>query len=162
MAEPQLAYIGLGANIAPAENLALAAAALRQPSLPGDTRLVAISNVWRSAPLHGSGPTFLNAAAALRTRLEAADLKAHVLRPREAAQGRVRSADRNAPRPLDLDLLVYAGEALDPEIWLAAHIAVPLSELLPDLTDPHSGQTLQQLAQDLRHQQQLQPVELTL
>lgn len=148
-----LAYIGLGSNIEPAHNLKLAVQALQQEGLPGATRLLAISSVWSSPPLGGEGPQFLNAAASLTTTLGADELKTRVVRPIEAAQGRVRTADRNAPRTLDIDLLVYDGEELDTEIWQAAHIALPLSELLPGRAHPLSGEPLAEAAHRLAQSQ---------
>ncbi|MCW5873376.1 MAG: 2-amino-4-hydroxy-6-hydroxymethyldihydropteridine diphosphokinase [Anaerolineales bacterium] len=162
MTEQHRVYIGLGSNIEPARNLQAAIQALSQPGLPGSTRLLAISSVWSSPPLGTHGPQFLNAAATLSTELTADDFKTQVLRPLEAAQGRVRTADRNAPRTLDLDLLMYDDELLDPELWLAAHIALPLSELLPELTHAESGETLAAAAQRLASQQPAQRTDIQL
>lgn len=162
MAE-HLAYIGLGSNIEPARNLKLAVQALQQEGLPGSTRLLTVSSLWSSPPLGGEGPQFLNAAACLTTTLTPDELKTRVLRPIEAAQGRVRTADRNAPRTLDIDLLLHDGEELDVEIWQAAHIALPLSELLPGHTHPLSHEPLAEAARRLALGQPVvpSPVQIT-
>lgn len=148
-----LVYIGLGSNIEPAHNLRLAIQTLHHAELPGNTRLLAVSSVWSSPPLGGQGPQFLNAAASLSTSLGAEELKTSVLRRIEAEQGRVRTADRNAARPLDIDLLLYDGEELDAEVWQAAHIALPLSQLLPGHAHPLSGEPLAEAAHRLAQSQ---------
>lgn len=147
-----LAYIGLGSNIKPEDNLQQAARQLSAPGQPGDTRLTAVSSVWKSPPLGSQGPQFLNAAAELHTQLNADELRSY-LRSLEAAQGRVRTEDRNAPRTLDLDLLLYDGQEMDRDIWDAAHIAVPLSELLPAYKSPVSGESLTDAAARLLENQ---------
>lgn len=162
MKTEHIVYIGLGSNIEPTHNLQQAVLALRQPGLPGHTRLLAVSSVWSSPPLGASGPQFLNAAAKLTSQLSAEALKTQVLRAQEAMQGRLRTADRNAPRTLDLDVLVYDGEPLDADIWHAAHIALPLGELLPALTHPESGETLAALGKRLASSQPTQRTDLQL
>ncbi|HRN50523.1 MAG TPA: 2-amino-4-hydroxy-6-hydroxymethyldihydropteridine diphosphokinase [Anaerolineales bacterium] len=157
-----IAYIGLGSNIEPAHNLQQAVATLRNAALPGHTRLLAVSSAWSSPARGTQGPQFLNAAAKLTTQLDPEALKLQVLRPLEAAQGRVRTADRNAPRTLDMDLLVYDGQEIDAEIWQAAHIALPLSELLPELAAPDSRETLLAAAARLAASQPNQRSELVL
>jgi 7,8-dihydro-6-hydroxymethylpterin-pyrophosphokinase len=74
-------------------------------------------------------------------------LKGEVLRPIEEALGRRRTADRNAPRPIDLDVLVHGGEVLeeeglrlpDPDVRVRPFVAFPLWELAPDLVLPGDG-----------------------
>lgn len=157
-----IAYIGLGSNIEPAHNLQQAVATLRHAALPGQTRLLAVSSAWSSPARGSNGPQFLNAAAKLTTQLDPEALKLEVLRSLEAAQGRVRTIDRNAPRTLDIDLLVYDDQEIDAEIWLAGHIALPLSELLPELTSQASGETLLAAAARLAASQPSQRSELVL
>lgn len=141
--EPVRAWVGLGANLGARQaTLEQAIDALRQ--LP-QTRLVARSRLWRSAPVDADGPDFLNAVAALQTQLDAQDLLAR-LQAIEHRFGRVRSY-RNAPRTLDLDLLMYGQACLDtPELQLPhprlherAFVLAPLAELAPDLEIPRQG-----------------------
>lgn len=136
-----LAHLLLGSNIRPAVHLPQALEHLRRR-----LTVVACSSVWHTPPVGTAGPPFYNAAVAVRTALSPQALKRRVLRPIEAALGRVRSADRYAPRTMDIDLVVYAGQVVDPEVWRYAHIAVPLAELLPDLRHPETGETLAQVA----------------
>ena len=136
MREPVTAFIGLGANLGDAP------AALRQAlgalaQLPG-TELVRSSRVYRSAPVDASGPDFLNAVAQVRTMLTAPELLA-ALQAIEQAAGRQRPY-RNAPRTLDLDLLLYgegriASAALTvphPRMRERAFVLLPLRELAPE------------------------------
>lgn len=98
-----LACIGLGANLGhAAATLDAACAALA--ALP-QTTLVAASGRWRSRPVESSGPDYLNAVACVRTRLSPEALL-DALQAIEHAHGRERPY-RNAPRTLDLDLLLH-------------------------------------------------------
>jgi 2-amino-4-hydroxy-6-hydroxymethyldihydropteridine diphosphokinase len=142
--EPHIAYLSLGSNIDPAQNIAQAIELLRQHA-PG----LQLSPVYETRAVGSAGPNFLNLAACLRTPLDAAALKAQVLRPVENQLGRRRSADKNAPRTIDLDIIVFDGAVIDAELWTRYHLAAPLAELLPELKNPQSGETLRETAQRL-------------
>ena len=76
--------------------------------------VLAVSAPYETAPIgNADDPTFLNAAVVLETPLSAADLKALVLRPLEDRLGRQRSADPNAPRPIDVDISLFNDAMLD-------------------------------------------------
>jgi 2-amino-4-hydroxy-6-hydroxymethyldihydropteridine diphosphokinase len=137
------AYIGLGANLGDAaRTLTQALEALA--ALP-DTLLAAVSSVYRSAPVGAAGPDYLNAVARLDTALGPLDLLDR-LQAIEQAHGRERPFV-NAPRTLDLDLLLYAdqqirSERLDvphPRLHQRAFVLLPLLELTPELTAPGLG-----------------------
>lgn len=145
-------FVGLGSNIEPRENLRRAAALLRERS-----RLVALSPVYRTAPVGRPDlPTFLNAAAELEDARDPEALKYDLLRPIETELGRVRTADRHAPRPIDLDLLLVGDLVLDnpekgivlpdPEIVRHLHLARPLADIAPDFVHPTDGRTLAEVA----------------
>ncbi len=151
-AEETTAYLLLGSNIRPEVHLPQALRLLRQR-----LTVVAVSRVWETPPVGAQGPPFYNAAVGLLTDLPPDALKARVLRPIEAQLGRVRTGDKFAPRPIDMDLVVYANEVLDPEVWRYAHIAVPLSEILPGLRHPQTGETLAQWAARLAQQATFRP-----
>lgn len=139
------AYVGIGSNLDdPVAQARRAVAALRR--LP-DTHLVAVSSLYRSAPMGGADqPDYVNAVAALDTRLDARRLLA-ALHDIEAAQGRDRSAGRWASRTLDLDLLLHgderhAGEGLivpHPGIAEREFVLEPLREVAPELEIPGLG-----------------------
>ncbi len=137
------AFVGIGANLGDAT--ATVRAALRSLSRLVDSRLVAASSLYRSEPLGASGPDFVNAVAELRTTVPASELlsQLHCL---EAEFGRVRGV-RNAPRTLDLDLLIYGdlavcGETLQlphPRAHLRAFVLQPLAEIDATLVLPGLG-----------------------
>ena len=133
MSPPVRAYVGLGANLGDAR-AGLQAAVRALAALPG-TRLVACSSLYRSAPIDATGPDFLNAVVALDTTLAPRELLA-ALHGIESAHGRERPY-RNAPRTLDLDLLMHGDAAQasaeitlpHPRMHERAFVMQPLQEL---------------------------------
>ncbi len=138
-----IVHVGLGSNLG-ASAAVLDAAFDALAALPG-TCLLARSSFYRSAPVDAAGPDFVNAVAALETTLAAPALLAHLHRI-EAQHGRERSG-RNAPRTLDLDLLLYGAEGIDgdglvvphPRLHERAFVLVPLLEVAPDIVIPGLG-----------------------
>ena len=137
------AYVALGANLGdPLHTLAAARDALA--ALPG-TRLQAVSSWWRSAPVDAAGPDFFNAVALLRTQLPPEELLAQ-LHGIEQLHGRLRSY-RNAPRTLDLDLLLYGDRCIatpqlmvpHPRLHQRAFALRPLADVWPDAVIPGLG-----------------------
>jgi 2-amino-4-hydroxy-6-hydroxymethyldihydropteridine diphosphokinase len=129
------AYIALGANLGDRHAaLQQALQALRAMVGSGAMRS---SRFYRSAPVDAGGPDYLNAVAELTTALTAPDLL-RALQALENAAGRQRPY-RNAPRTLDLDLLLYGDARIDsaeltvphPRMWERAFVLVPLTELAP-------------------------------
>jgi 2-amino-4-hydroxy-6-hydroxymethyldihydropteridine diphosphokinase len=112
---------------------------------------MAMSSAYRSAPVDAEGPDFLNAVARLETRLPAARLLA-ALHEIEAQHQRERPY-RNAPRTLDLDLLLYGDQCSEdvalclphPRLHLRAFVLQPLLELDPALRAPGIGPLIEQL-----------------
>jgi 2-amino-4-hydroxy-6-hydroxymethyldihydropteridine diphosphokinase len=146
MDDPQhLVCLSLGSNIAPADNLKLALELLRQ-----ELTVLAVSRAWRTPAVGSQGPDFLNAAVLVYAPQPASQLKNQVLRDIETRLGRIRSEDKYAPRTIDIDIVVDGEQVIDPELWQHAHLAQPVAELLPDLVDPSSGQTLEVIADHLR------------
>lgn len=136
-------YIGLGANLGqPRQTLAAAHAALAQ--LP-HTRLITQSGLYASKPIDSSGDDYLNAVVAIDTILPAPALLDR-LQAIELAHGRERPY-RNAPRTLDLDLLLYGDQQLaserltlpHPRLHLRAFVLMPLLEIAPHITLPGLG-----------------------
>lgn len=64
----------------------------------------------------------------------------------------MRTADKYAPRTIDLDLTLFDEQVLDDELWRRVYMALIFSELLPDLRNPLTGETLVETAQRLRGQ----------
>ncbi len=139
------AYIGIGSNLdGPLHRVEQA---VRQLGKIRRTRLLASSSLYRSAPLGGTDqPDFINAAAALLTRLDAVELLAE-LQAIETESGRQRDDKRWGPRVLDLDLLVYANRMIDvpglrvphPGIAGRNFVLLPLREIAPELAVPGLG-----------------------
>ncbi|MDO4232035.1 MAG: 2-amino-4-hydroxy-6-hydroxymethyldihydropteridine diphosphokinase [Lautropia sp.] len=163
------AWIGLGSNLpgsegSPAEALKTACAHL--DSLP-DTRVTACSRLYRSAPFQAEGPDFFNQVVRLETRLPATALLT-ALQVIEHRFGRERPY-RNAPRTLDLDLLVLEGETSTSNLLTLPHprlherlfVLMPLAELNPDLQipgQPGNAASLLAALQDSAADQQCEPV----
>ena len=143
--EPQAtaAYVGVGANLGDAR-AALAAAHEALGRLP-HTRLAAKSSVYRSAPIESAGPDYLNSVVHLETRLAPFALLAE-LQHIEQAAGRERPY-RNAPRTLDLDLLLYGERSIRSECLTVPHprlherafVVWPLAEIAAGLVVPGHG-----------------------
>jgi 2-amino-4-hydroxy-6-hydroxymethyldihydropteridine diphosphokinase len=139
------AYIAIGANLGPAQrSVQQAMQALGQLPL---TRLLACSSLYCTAPIASSasrdtalaGPDYVNAVAAIATGLTAPDLLLH-LQALELTAGRERPYP-DAPRTLDLDILLYGSAQIDsaqlviphPRMAQRAFVLVPLAEIAPAL-----------------------------
>ena len=135
--EVEEAFVGLGSNLG--DRRARIAAAFESLSALPETQLVARSSLYESAPVEAGGGDYLNAVARLRTRLEPLALL-RALQAIEAGAGRERPYP-NAPRFLDLDLLLYGERELQsealvlphPRLHLRAFVVRPLLELAPEL-----------------------------
>ena len=135
----------LGSNIAPERNLPRAMELLRRY-----VEVEGASRVWESPAVGSPGPNFLNAAVLARTYLAPDELKRLVLSAIEQDLGRVRTADKNSPRPIDIDIVAWNGQVTDPDVWRYAHAAVPVAEMLPNNFHSEQGETLAQVATRLR------------
>ncbi len=148
----QIAFIGLGSNLAgPRAQVLRAIEALR--TLP-HTRLLARSSLYRSAPVGFlEQPDFINAVAQIETGLSPRELLDALLNL-ERDHGRTRDF-RNAPRTLDLDVLLYGtlrhhehGLTLPhPEMHRRAFVLLPLLEIAPDCLIPGIGAAAEALRQ---------------
>jgi 2-amino-4-hydroxy-6-hydroxymethyldihydropteridine diphosphokinase len=153
-----LVFIALGSNIDKEENLPLAVRLLAEMC-----RVRSVSSVYETAPVGLlDQPNFLNAAALVETELDAGRLKAEVLASIEIRLKRQRQADKNAPRTIDADIILFndqvfsyeAGEGPprqvpDPDLVKFAHVAIPIAELAPQMRHPQTGELLGELAQRL-------------
>lgn len=139
------AYISLGSNIQPRENILEAMRLLREKMMVNT-----FSTIWETDAVGASGPRFLNTAAWVSTHLSAEELKSQVLAEIEQTLGRVRTADKYAPRTIDLDIVVFDERVVDANLWTRDFLALPIAELRPDLEQPGQGRTLNQIAQAMR------------
>jgi 2-amino-4-hydroxy-6-hydroxymethyldihydropteridine diphosphokinase len=131
------AYIGLGANLG--DSAATLRRVLAELQATDGITAVTASPFYRSAPVDATGPDFVNAVAALDTRLPPLALL-DALQALENSHGRQRPY-KNAPRTLDLDLLTYGDTQQDherlilphPRMHLRAFVLLPLRDLAPDM-----------------------------
>jgi 2-amino-4-hydroxy-6-hydroxymethyldihydropteridine diphosphokinase len=134
------AYIGVGANLGDAVQ-AVRDAIARIGELP-DTRVTRQSSLYCTEPVDAGGLDYINAVAEISTQLSAPELLAQLQRLEQAA-GRERPY-RNAPRTLDLDLLLYGSARIDsaqlqvphPRMSARAFVLLPLAEIAPELVAP--------------------------
>lgn len=140
------AYVALGANLGDAAQT-LQGALKALAHTPG-LQLVQASSLYRTAPIDSSGPDYLNAVAEVSTTLTAPDLLAE-LQAIENAAGRERPY-RNAPRTLDLDLLLYGDARIEsptltvphPRMSERAFVLVPLREIASELVSEEALRTV--------------------
>jgi 2-amino-4-hydroxy-6-hydroxymethyldihydropteridine diphosphokinase len=130
------AFIGLGANLGdPQQAVVLAIAAIAQI---GGVEVLRRSSLYGSAPVDAGGPDFVNAVLRIRTSLTAQQVFQQ-LQSIEQQAGRQRPF-HNAPRTLDLDLLLYGDSEIHspeltvphPRMWQRAFVVRPLAEIAPN------------------------------
>jgi len=137
------AYIGIGSNLGNAKANVLQA--LRELDQLASTRLVAQSSLFSTAPIESSGDDYINAVAAISTSLPAEDLLQALLAV-EQVHGRERPYF-NAPRTLDLDLLLYGDAVINsdtltvphPRMTQRAFVLIPLLQIDPFIEIPGLG-----------------------
>ena len=137
------AYIGLGANLG--EPAHAVCEAIEQLAHLPQTVLLQRSSLYSSAPVDAGGDDFINAVAQIDTALTPQALL-HALQQIELAFGRARPY-RNAPRTLDLDLLLYDDAVINepglhvphPRMGARAFVLLPLLELAPAIRIPGQG-----------------------
>ena len=150
MREPLIATIGLGANLGDARQAV--EEAMQTIAAFDYCQLHAASPLYRSAPVDSSGPDYFNAVLQISTRLSAPDLLAR-LHQLERGAGRERPY-RNAPRTLDLDILLYGAARIDsptltvphPRMRQRAFVLRPLADIAPALV---SAQELQAVSEQV-------------
>ncbi len=145
MSKPHNVYLSIGSNIEPEVNLPKAIEMLSRYG-----QVEAVSDAWESHAVGSNGPNFLNASVQLVTDIEPEQLKDRLARPIEEALGRVRTEDKNAPRPIDVDVMMVDGEAYNTERWDNAFVLLPIAELAPDALHPVTLESLRIAAERAR------------
>ena len=148
-------YLGLGANLGDAQQ-AVQKASVELANLPL-TEWVASSSLYQSSPVDAQGPDFVNAVVHLKTRLNAIDLL-DACQAIENRAGRERPY-RNAPRTLDIDILLFGDANIQseelfiphPRMRARAFVLLPLSEIAPHLVSAvdlsqAAGQSIQKVS----------------
>lgn len=150
--------VALGSNIDKERNLSRAVDWLRQT-----VQVTAVSAIYETIPAGSCNqPNFWNRAVLIETSLTPSQLKQEVIGALESALKRVRQPDPNAPRTIDVDIVLFndmvgaydGGDGRwrrlpDPDLLKFAHVAVPVAELLPDMPHPVTGERLANLGQRL-------------
>lgn len=145
-------YFCIGSNIQPEIHLPKAVELLKNH---GQVRT--ISTAWESHAVGAEGPNFLNACVSLAAPCTLADARTRIIRPIEAALGRRRAGNRNAPRTIDLDVVLYDQRPSRLKYWEHAFMIVPLAELLPEYIHPTLHKKLAQAAEDMRKHTWIRP-----
>jgi 2-amino-4-hydroxy-6-hydroxymethyldihydropteridine diphosphokinase len=162
------AYVALGSNLG--DRRAFLEGALAALDESDDVRVVACSHFYETEPV-GPPPQglYLNAVAKLDTELDPRALLALLLAV-EARAGRERGAIRNAPRILDLDLLLHGSTCLEedglelphPRMHERAFVLEPLCEIAPDLVHPRLGEKIHTLAARVRDPGTVRALEMSV
>ena len=147
-----IAFVALGANLG--EPLVALKGAVDAIGKIDATRVLAVSSFYSTAPVDSSGPDYVNAVCQIATRLDPHTLLRE-LQAIENANGRVRPVGvHNAPRTLDLDILLFDDLTLatsdltvpHPKMHQRAFVLVPLTEIATECTIPGLGKAKNYLA----------------
>lgn len=149
-----IAYVSIGSNIEPEDNLQRAVDLLREAC-----EVLAVSAVYQSPPFgFTEQPDFLDVTVKIRTPLTPLAFKTGVLDRIERACGRDRASQANkyGPLALDMDILLWGDTAFEfgDKPWRVpnkgvtqfAAVAIPLAEIAPDVVHPIEGVTLAAIA----------------
>lgn len=139
------AVLLLGSNINPAINIQKAL-----DMLNCSLQISKISGLWVTEAVGSKGPDFLNLAVEIKTRHNADQLKTKIISSIESDLNRIRTADKYAPRTIDIDIIIFNGKVLDANIWNKLFIALPVSEIIPDLRNGSTGETLITIVEKLK------------
>jgi 2-amino-4-hydroxy-6-hydroxymethyldihydropteridine diphosphokinase len=139
------ATILLGSNIDPEENINKATDLLKK-----ECTLIKTSRLWETEAIGNDGPDFLNSAMVVETSLLDYDFKYRVLRKIEKELGRIRTEDKYASRPIDLDIIIFDDQVIDQDLWKRSFISSPISDLFPDLRHPTIKKTLLEVSRELQ------------
>jgi len=138
----------LGSNIDPEKNIPLALQSLRQSPL---IRVTQISSIWQTAAVGSAGADFLNVAVKVLVDCEFDCLKQMILSEIEKELGRVRTDNKNAPRTIDLDVVVYNQKVMEESLFELDHLILPVSELMPKIYSDKYHCTLEEQAAQRLH-----------
>lgn len=138
-------YLSLGSNIQPEVNLPRAIELLHEYG-----EIHKVSRAWESKAVGSDGPNFLNACVLFTSSLSQAEIKDQVTRPIETKLGRKRSADKYAPRTIDIDIVLFDGQLCDDKFWKQAFVVAPLAEIYPEYRDTTTQEKIIETATRLR------------
>ncbi len=140
-------FLSLGSNVQAEIYLPKAIDQLREYG-----QIQAISSAWESHAVGGNAPNFLNACVLFITSIPPNNLKEQAIRPIEAKLGRVRSENKNAPRRIDIDIVMADGDPVNLEFWNYAFIVAPMADIAPELIHPITREKMIIASRSLRSQ----------
>ena len=108
--------------------------------------------MWESEAVGSPAPNFLNVCVKFKSAFSQTPLKEQVIKNIELKLGRIRSADKFAPRTIDIDIVIFDDEFLNRESWKLGYVIVPLAEIYPDYRNPETGETVSEIATRLRRE----------
>ncbi|PIE80564.1 MAG: 2-amino-4-hydroxy-6-hydroxymethyldihydropteridine diphosphokinase [Chloroflexi bacterium] len=149
-----LVALSFGSNIDKERNLPEAVRLLHE--MTELVEIIAVAPVYETAPTGLlNQPNFFNTAVLIHTPLSATEVKETIINRIETQLKRVRQADKNAPRTIDIDIVLFNDDVFnyelsdgstrhvpDKDILRFPHVAVPLADLLPDMLHPETGERL--------------------
>ena len=147
MSESHLAYLNLGSNIQPETNLLKGVKLLSKYG-----EVLKVSSAWESKSVGAVGPNYLNACVLFKTTFMQVELKEQVIRPIEALLGRKRSKNKNAPRTMDIDTVLFDDKSYNNKFWKQAFVVIPLAEIYAEYQNPLNGEPVTETAIRLRQQ----------
>lgn len=139
------AYLSLGSNIRPQENIPKALKDISE-----NLTLLQVSSAWITKAVGTNGPDFINLAVHVLTEMDQNELKENILTSIEDDLGRIRTADKNAPRTIDLDIIIFDDHVIDSNLWKLDYLILPFSELIPSFSLSPNSKTLIELAAEIR------------
>jgi len=142
-------------NINPKENIRLSIQTLKK-----SFQIENISSAWETSPIGAPGGNFINLAIKIKTNLDLAAIKQQ-FRNLEAKSGRIRTENKFEPRVIDIDITIFNNHILDPDIWNYAYLAVPISEIIPELLNPKTGESIADAATRLTPTTYIKKLNLT-
>ena len=148
-------YLVLGSNISPNTNIQKALLLLHE-----ELEICSQSSAWETFPVGVKGNNFVNLAVEIRTIHNLPTLKKQFIRTFEKKLGRIRTGNKFAPRPIDIDISIFNHRVIDQDIWNLAYLAVPLAEILPSFVNPTTGETIKEAAERLAKTTQLKKIHL--
>lgn len=138
-------YLILGSNIEPDKNIHQAV-----EKLGVSLNLVTSSSLWRTQPIGMTGPDFLNLALLVNTSFDMDELKEKILCRIEEELGRVRTTNKFSDRPIDIDIVIFDGILIEPNLGTYDYLILPFSELIPSFTPVKGLDDLGELAKKIR------------
>jgi len=145
------AVILLGSNIDPEENIRYALGLIHQI-----VKIDEYSRIYKTPSYGSPGPEFLNLAVKISTRFSLFELKQRVHSIIEDTLGRVRKADKNAPRTMDIDTIIYNEQVIDGDLWEKVFVALPIADIYPEFINLKTRKTLIAIAEELKDSAQIE------